>query len=323
MFKSADFFVIGAVTTARNIHISPMVVGLTIVALGTSAPEIFVAVTSSLRGEPELAIGNALGSNIANIGMVLGITALIVPLPFRPEIRKTDLPVMFLVTLCAGVTLIDFHLGLWDGLLLFACLVTFLYRIANEHWANKKSQQLESPDKNSDTKSVTAHDQEYMSDLDDIPDMSRQKAIVTLALSLVFLLLSSELLVWAVVEIAQQMGVSELVIGLTIVAIGTSLPELVVSVTSALKGETDLAIGNIVGSNIFNMLAVLSIPCILAPSDIASNVVWRDYGLMFALTVLLGLFAYGISGRARMSRPEGSILLMAWLAYLGTLYYGF
>ena len=119
------------------------------------------------------------------------------------------------------------------------------------------------------------------------------------------------------------MGVSELIIGLTVVAIGTSLPELVVSVTSAVKGETDLAIGNIVGSNIFNMLAVLSIPCLLAPTEIASNVFWRDFGLMFSLTVLLGLFAYGFSGRSRISRPEGGILLLAWLGYIGSLYFGF
>jgi cation:H+ antiporter len=164
---------------------------------------------------------------------------------------------------------------------------------------------------------------EYLSDLEEIPDMSQKKAIITLIMSLVFLLLSSEILVWAVVQIAQRMGVSELVIGLTIVAIGTSLPELVVSVTSAIKGHTDLAIGNILGSNIFNMLAVLSIPCILAPTDIVSNVFWRDYGFMLGLTVLLGLFAYGLSKNAKISRLEGSVLLLAWFGYLGSLYNGF
>jgi cation:H+ antiporter len=164
---------------------------------------------------------------------------------------------------------------------------------------------------------------EYLSDLEEIPDMSQKKAIITLIMSLVFLLLSSEILVWAVVQIAQRMGVSELIIGLTIVAIGTSLPELVVSVTCAIKGHTDLAIGNILGSNIFNMLAVLSVPCILAPTEIASNVFWRDYGFMLALTVLLGLFAYGFSKNAKISRLEGSVLLLAWFGYLGSLYNGF
>ena len=322
LFKSADFFVIGAVTTARNFHISPMMIGLTIMALGTSAPEIFVAVTSSLQGEPELAIGNAIGSNIANIGMVLGITALIVPLPFRKEVLRKDLPIMFLVTLCAGVTLMDFYLGIWDGLLLVACLATFLYRLAREHLDTTPEIASDKTEKalgNSETEGSI----EYLSDLEEIPDMSQKKAIITLIMSLVFLLLSSEILVWAVVQIAQRMGVSELVIGLTIVAIGTSLPELVVSVTSAIKGHTDLAIGNILGSNIFNMLAVLSIPCILAPTDIVSNVFWRDYGFMLGLTVLLGLFAYGLSKNAKISRLEGSVLLLAWFGYLGSLYNGF
>ncbi|MDC0995461.1 MAG: calcium/sodium antiporter [Pseudomonadales bacterium] len=324
LFKSADYFVIGAVTTARNFHISPTIVGLTIVALGTSAPEIFVAVTSSLQGEPELAVGNAIGSNIANIGMVLGITALIIPLPFRDDILKKDLPIMFLVTLCAGATLVDFHLGFWDGLLLFACLATFLYRLAHEHLANRTAESEAENDKpHAQPESAANYEQEYISELDEITDMSQQKAVLTLILSLVFLLLSSELLVWSVVKIAHLMGVSELIIGLTVVAIGTSLPELVVSVTSAVKGETDLAIGNIVGSNIFNMLAVLAIPCLLAPTEIASNVFWRDFGLMFGLTVLLGFFAYGFSGRSKISRPEGGILLLAWLGYVGSLYFGF
>jgi len=313
LFKSADFFVIGAVTTARNYRISPMIIGLTVVALGTSAPEIFVSVTSSLQGEPELAIGNAIGSNIANIGMVLGITALMVPLPFAPETLKKDLPIMFLVTLCAGVTLIDLHLGVWDGLLLLVCLLAFLYQIAQEHLGQRKAALDTRPGEEQHA---------GVPELDLIPEMSQQKAILTLILSLVFLLLSAELLVWAVVEIAKKMGVSELMIGLTVVAVGTSLPELVVSVTSALKGQTDIAIGNIVGSNIFNVLAVLAIPCILAPSEIAGDILWRDYGLMFVLTLLLGLFAYGV-GQAKISRVKGAILLLTWLIYLGGLYHGF
>ena len=325
LFKSADFFVIGAVTTARNFHISPIMIGLTIVSLGTSAPEIFVAVTSSLQGEPELAIGNAIGSNIANIGMVLGVTAMIAPLPVSKEMLKKDLPIMFLVTLCAGVTLMDFHLGIWDGLLLLACLATFLYRLTREHLNQRQiiaEHQDTTPSAASD-KSGTGGHIEYLPDLEEIQDMSQKKAIITLILSLVFLLLSAEILVWAVIQMAQRLGISELIIGLTVVAVGTSLPELVVSVTCAIKGQTDLAIGNILGSNIFNMLAVLSVPCILAPTDIASNVFWRDYGFMLGLTVLLGLFAYGISKNAKISRLEGGVLLLAWFGYLGSLYNGF
>lgn len=303
LFKSADYFVIGSVATANNLGISPMIIGLTIVALGTSAPEIFVSTASSLQGQAELAVGNAIGSNIANIGMVLGVTALLVPLPFRVEILRNDLPILIFVTLCAGAALIDYRLGIWDGLLLFAGLALFLFRISMEY---RKSPSLE-----------LALD---IVEIQEIPKMTTLGSVTMLALSLAFLLGSSELLVWAVTQIAGHMGVSELIIGLTVVAVGTSLPELVVSVTSALKGQTDLAIGNIVGSNIFNILAVLSIPCVLSPKQFAPELLWRDYGMMLGLTLVLVLFAYGISVKARIGRLEGVFLLVAWFAYLVSLY---
>ncbi len=305
LFKSADYFVIGAVATANNLKISPMVIGLTVVALGTSAPEIFVAAASSLRGEAELAVGNAIGSNIANIGLVLGITAILVPLQFRPETLRKDLPVLIFVTLCAGAALIDHKLGIWDGLLLFVGLCLFLLRVALEHKGQKDSMELVAE----------------IADMDEIPTMSTARAFALLAGSLIFLLLSAELLVWAVVQIAQRMGVSEMVIGLTVIAVGTSLPELVVSVTSALKHQTDLAIGNIVGSNIFNLLAVLSIPAVLAPSQFDTSLLYRDYVVMLAMTLLLVVFAYGIAGRSRITRLEGGFLILAWFFYLGTLYF--
>lgn len=178
LFKSADQFVVGAVATARNFNISPMIIGLTIVALGTSAPEIFVSGISSLQNQPELAVGNAIGSNIANIGMVLGITAIMVPLKFRADILRNDVPIMVFVTLCAGATLIDYRLGMWDGLLLFAALVLFLFRLGVEH---QKSSQAE----------LAAEIQE----MSEIPDMSNLRAIFTFLLALLFLLISSELLV--------------------------------------------------------------------------------------------------------------------------------
>lgn len=225
LFKSADQFVIGSVTTAKNFHISPMLIGLTVVALGTSAPEIFVA-AASLRGEPELAVGNAIGSNIANMGMVLGLTAILVPLPFRPQMLKKDLPIMIFVTLCAGVALYDLKLGILDGVLLLFGFALFLGRVALEH---RKEQSLELPE------------------LEDVPVMTVSKSIITLIVSLIFLLISAELLVYSVIGIAGQLGISEFIIGLTVIAVGTSLPELVVSITSVLKGQTDMAIGNILG----------------------------------------------------------------------------
>ena len=302
LFKSADQFVIGSVATAKNLNISPMVIGLTIVALGTSAPEIFVAAASSLRGEPELAVGNAIGSNIANMGMVMGITALLVPLPFKREVLKHDLPIMALVTICAGFVLFDNDVDIWDGLLLIGVLALFLLRIAFDSKLSEPDAILE------------------IAELDEIPQMPLKKAATVLGLSLLFLLLSAELLVFAVVQISTAMGVSELFIGLTVIAVGTSLPELVVSVTSALKGETDLAIGNIVGSNIFNMLAVLSIPSFLAPTELVEEVLWRDYGLMAAMTIAVLVFAYGIRSVAKITRWEGSMLLIAWISYMIWLY---
>lgn len=303
LFKSADQFVIGSVATAKNLNISPMIIGLTVVALGTSAPEIFVAVASSLRGEPELAVGNAIGSNIANMGMVMGITALIVPLPFKRQVLRHDLPIMAFVTLCAGIVLFDNELTIWDGLLLIFVLALFLLRIAFDSKLSEPEAILE------------------IAELDEIPVMSLHRAITILVLSLIFLLLSAELLVHAVVFISKQMGVSELFIGLTVIAVGTSLPELVVSVTSALKGETDLAIGNIVGSNIFNILAVLSIPSFLAPTILSEEILWRDYGLMAGMTIAVLIFAYGIRSVARITRVEGAMLLLAWGSYMVWLYF--
>jgi len=301
LFKSADQFVIGSVDTAKNLAISPMTIGLTIVALGTSAPEVFVSMTAALKGEPELAIGNAIGSNIANIGMVLGITALIVPLRFKANILKKDLPILIFVTLCCGITLIDYKINIWDGLLLLAGLAVFLYRLV----VGKKTSD-EVPD--------------VMEGLDDIPAMTSTRAMVTLLVSLVFLLASSQLLVWSVINLAQNFGISELIIGLTVIAVGTSLPELVVSLTSSLKGQSDLAIGNIVGSNIFNILAVFSIPCLLAPTEIDPSLLWRDYSLMLLLTIALVVASLGIKGERKINRIHGSLLLAVWIGYLITLY---
>jgi cation:H+ antiporter len=303
LFKSADIFVIGSVATAKNFSISPMVIGLTVVALGTSAPEIFVAITSSLQGQPEIAVGNAIGSNIANVGMVLGFTAMLVPLKFRVDILRNDLPILIFVTLCAGASLIDYKLRLTDGLLLLSGLGLFLFRLAMEH---RKSSQME----------LAAE----ISELGDIPEMSTAKASTLLLISLLFLLFSSELLVWAVIKIAESMGVSELVIGLTVIAVGTSIPELVVSVTSATKGQTDLAIGNIIGSNIFNILAVLAIPAIFSPSDLTPLTLWRDYAVMLGLTLVLVVFAYGIRGDSLITRFKGFLLFMVWLGYIIYLY---
>jgi len=304
LFWSADQFVYGAAATARNFHMSSMLIGLTVVALGTSAPEVFVAVASSFEGAPELAVGNAIGSNIANTGMVLGITALMIPLPFRVEVLRRDLPILMMVTVCAGIVLANLYLGILDSLLLLAALALFIYRLVREH-----------------SRTITMEKAADISEFAEIPTMSTQKGIFVLLYSLIFLLSSAELLVWAATEIAIIMGISELIIGLTVIAVGTSLPELVVSVSSAIKGQTDLAIGNIVGSNIFNLLLVLSIPGLIHPTELGTEILWRDYLLMFMMTLLLVLFAYGVRTKAKITRIEGGFLLIIWLAYLASLYH--
>ncbi|MFT7687505.1 MAG: cation:H+ antiporter [Candidatus Azotimanducaceae bacterium] len=305
LFKSADQFVIGSIASAKNLNISPMVIGLTVVALGTSAPEIFIAAASSLTGEPELAVGNAIGSNIANLGMVLGITALLVPLKFPQETLRHDLPIVIGVALIAGLVLIDLRLDLYEGILLVLALGLFIGRTAYTHNRGDKNQN-----------DAVCLD---LDEIDQVPAMPMPKAIFCFASGLFFLLLSSELLVYSVTQIAKLMGISELLIGLSVIAVGTSLPELVVSVTSALKGQTELAIGNVMGSNIFNILAVLSIPSMIAPSSINPDLLSRDYAIMLGMTILVSVFAY--SRGHLISKPKGFILLSIWIGYLVLLYY--
>jgi len=218
-------------------------------------------------------------------------------------VLKRDLPVLIFVTLCAGAALLNFYLGPLDGLLLMAGLVIFIVRLVGEH---RRSSSME----------VAAG----IVELEDVPTMTTKKSLLVLSMGLVLLIGSAEILVYAAVEIARTMHISELIIGLTVIAVGTSLPELVVSVTSALKGQTDLAIGNIVGSNIFNILAVLSIPCIIAPTQFEVEIFWRDYMLMLMMTALLVLFAYGVHSKARITRLEGAFLFVVWLTYLFSLY---
>ncbi|MBL4681226.1 MAG: calcium/sodium antiporter [Pseudomonadales bacterium] len=305
LFKSADQFVIGSIACAKNFNVSPLIIGLSIVALGTSAPEIFVAAASAYSGEPELAAGNAIGSNIANLGMVLGITAILVPLKFPKETLSHDLPIVIAVAFAAGLVLMDQKLDLYEGVFLLLGLAIFIGRIAFVHTKGDKSEN-----------DAVCLD---LDEVDEIPDMTMTKAVLYFVSGLFFLLLSAQLLVISVVEIATLMGISELLIGLSIIAVGTSLPELVVSVTSALKGQTELAIGNIMGSNIFNILAVLSIPSLLAPTYVNSDLFWRDYILMIGLTMLIASFAYS-KGRT-ISKLNGLLLLTIWMGYLTLLYY--
>jgi len=297
---SADRFVLGAAATARHLGMSPLLIGMTIVSLGTSAPEIFVSATASLDGSGILAIGNALGSNITNVGLVLGITALIAPLPIQGKMLKKEIPILLLVTVIAGLVLQDMNLSFWDGVVMLICLVITLFWLFNE----------------TSEQEISGLDEE---EVEAIEHTSTAKSFMWLAIGLITLMLSAKILVWGAVEVARYFGISELIIGLTIVAIGTSLPELAASVASALKGHHDIAIGNVVGSNIFNLLAVMPIPGLVANTEIGSEVLYRDYGAMLIITLLLIAFIYGFRRKGRVGRSAGSLLLLAYAGYLGLL----
>lgn len=300
---SADRFVHASAAAAKNLGVSKIVIGLTFVAVGTSAPEIVVGLQDSLGGRGQLAIGNAIGSNIANIGLVLGITALVRPLPFATTTLRREIPWLIGATALALFCLIDRYLGVLDGLVLLGGLAFLLYRLAR---IGRRAGEL--PDN-------------IQSELDELPDMTMVIAGLWFLAALVVLLVSAHLVVEGAREVALRFGVSEVVVGLTVVAVGTSLPELSVTVTAVLRGHADMAIGNVVGSNILNILAVLAVPALLAQQEIEVAVLWRDYGLMVAMTALLILFAYGIGSRKIITRFEGGVLVTGWVGYTYLIYH--
>ncbi len=294
---SADKFLSGAAATATNLGVSNIVIGLTVVSLGTSAPEIVVALIAALEDNAVLAIGNAIGSNIANIGLVLGITAIIAPLPFSQNVLRRELPWLLGATVLAIVLIFDRELNLLDGLILLTGLAYILWQLLR---SEKDTDPAESA---------------LASELEELPKMKQSVALFWLVIGLTVLLAAAQILVYAATEIALALGISSMIIGLTIVAIGTSLPELAATVGSAMKGQPDIAIGNIVGSNILNILAVLAVPGMISATTLDFSALWRDSGMMLALTLMLALFAYGLNSRAVITRFEGIVMLLAWIGY--------
>ena len=302
---SADRFVVGASALAYNLNVSPLIIGLTIVSLGTSAPEILVSAVASLQGNGGLAIGNALGSNIINIALILGVTALIVPLKVHSSIVRREMPVLIGVMLLGLLLLLDGRLGQFDGVVLLSGMALMLLWMTHIGIKEKSS-----------------HDPISEEFADEVPtNLSMSRASFWIVVGGLCLLGSSKLLVWGAVAIAHAMGVSDLIIGLTIVAMGTSLPELAASVMSALKNEHDIAIGNVIGSNIFNLLAVLGLPGLLNPGPFDAIVLTRDYPVMLGLTVLFFIMAYGFRGPGRINRFEGALLVLAFVGYQTLLYF--
>ena len=295
---SADRFVYGASALAKNIGISPMMIGLTIVAMGSSAPEIVVSAIASANGNMNTAVGNALGSNITNIALVLGITALVKPLLVSSTTLKRELPALLIISLIAIGFMFDGELKSYEGIIL---LGLFIFVLAMMAWLSLQ---------------VDKEDPLVAETADEIPKgVSNTSALIWIGVGLVILPLSAHFLVNSAVEIARYMGISDLVIGLTIIAFGTSLPELAASVAGVLKGEDDLALGNIIGSNIFNLLAVLGIPGLIAPGILDPDVYNRDMYVMLGLTLILFLFSFDLIGKRTISRTNGFILLACFIGY--------
>lgn len=314
---SADRFVDGAVGVAQFFGMSTFLIGMIIVGFGTSAPEIVVSILSALNDTPQLALGNAYGSNIANIALILGVTALIIPVVVKKEAMKRDIPILMAMTVLTLFLLMDGNVLFVDGVVLLLSFVAIMgFNIWSELRAKRKRK------KNAETDEL---DSEYSSK----GPVSIVKSSLLLLVGLALLIVSSRMLVWGAINVAQALGVSDLLIGLTIVAVGTSLPELASSIAAARKGENDLAVGNVIGSNIFNTLVVVGIAAVITPiKAMEADVLSRDLPIMSSLTLLLFLicFPFFKSKRAKASRKKeerfgfgrigGALFLSLYVAYL-------
>lgn len=296
---SADRFVEGAAVTAKYAGMPSLLIGMVIVGFGTSAPEMVVSAMAAMDDNPDLALGNALGSNIVNTGLILGVTALIAPIMVQSNIVRKELPLLLLIGLVFGYLIWDGSLTRFESALLlvgFFALVGWSIYSAMKGKGDALEGEME---------------QELVTHI-----MSKSRAIFWLVFGLVVLIISSRVLVWGAVNIAQAFGVSDLIIGLTIVALGTSLPELAASIIAVRKGEHDIAIGNVVGSNMFNILAVIGIAGSISPmTNLSAEVLSRDWLVMMGMTVMLLVMAYGFRRAGRINRFEGAGLLLAFVAY--------
>ncbi len=300
---SADKFVFGASSLARNLGVSPMIIGLTIVAMGSSAPEMMVAAAASMQGNPDTAIGNAIGSNITNIALVLGFTVLVKPLVVSSSTIKQELPLLLVLTLLAYWMLSDDFFSFPEGIALMVSFFGFISILLIKALKQRKNNTLD--------------DQMIIEAEQELPEAaSTTKSIFWLLVGITLLVLSAHFLVDSATFIAKAFGISDLVIGLTVIAIGTSLPELAASIASILKKEDDLAMGNIVGSNIFNILAVLPFAGIIAPGSINPEASLRDAPVMLAITGILFVLCFSRkSGYFRLTRAKGALLLLCFIAY--------
>ncbi len=301
---SADRFVEGAASTARYFGMPPLLVGMVIVGMGTSAPEMTVSVLAASQGSPGIALGNAYGSNITNIALILGLTALISPIIVHSQVVRKELPILMGITLLAAWQLWDGDISRMDAVVL---LLVFVALMAWTIWQGMRSK------RDSLAKEIEAELSEH--------EMPIQYALMWTVIGLVVLIVSSRMLVWGAVDIAQSLGVSDMIIGLTIVAIGTSLPELASSVIAARKGEHDIALGNIIGSNMFNTLAVVGLAGVIHPMAVDAEVFNRDILVMIGLTFLLFIMAYAFNKKRSgcINRVEGGVLMLCYVSYTSYL----
>src|SRR5690554_6664576 len=306
---SADKFIDGAANTSKILGVPPLVIGMLVIGFGTSAPEMVVSVFAAAQGNPGLALGNAFGSNITNIALVLGISALLLPMTVSSGILRRELPMLLGVTLLAGYQILDGEISRLDAVVLLVVFVAVLI------WTLRQT---------GSTEDQLAADTSH-GPLSDQPPL--KQSIVWLVIGLVLLVLSSRVLVWGAVEIATSLGVDELIIGLTIVALGTSLPELAAAIVAIRRSEHDLALGNLIGSNLFNTLAVVGLAGAIRPLQVASEVLTRDWMLMLVLTVLLTAFAWRPKSwqpmrPARINRLEGGVFVAIYVGYISWLIIG-
>nr|WP_086939974.1 calcium/sodium antiporter [Thaumasiovibrio occultus] len=294
---SADKFVEGSASVATHYKMPPILIGMIIVGFGTSAPEMLVSGLAAYQGTPGIAIGNAYGSNITNIALILGMTALVMPIAVKAQILKKELSLLVFATGLSAWLIFDGQVSRIDGLVLLGVFALIMVWVARSQ-------------SNDDA-----------GDLDDLPEMTIKKAAFWVAVGLVLLIISSQTLVWGATTIASALGVSDLMIGLTIVALGTSLPELASSIMAARKGQHDIALGNILGSNLFNTMLVVGIAAIMHPMEVESIVLTRDMLVMGSLTVLLYVLGYGHRRHGRINRFEGAFLISCYVGYIGYLIY--
>ncbi|MBC7357386.1 MAG: calcium/sodium antiporter [Desulfacinum sp.] len=302
----ADRFVEGAARLARRLGISPLIVGLTVVSFGTSLPELLITVTATFMGHPDVAVGNVVGSNIANIGLILGTASLFRPLMIHSALLQREYPALVVVSVLAWLMAKDAVFSRFEGLLLLGGMALFLW------WMVRSARQGQV-----DALLKEAAEEPAPPERGDL-----RRPLTYLALGLACLTLGSRLLVWGGVGMARAFGVSELVIGLTLVAVGTSLPELATSVAGAIKKEDDIAVGNVVGSNIFNLLAILGVPATILPLQVSPEAFHRDFPVMLLATLLLWPVcrSWKTGRRGRVNRLEGGALLAGYLGYMTYLF---